>query len=55
MDKKYPAGTGVIDTQPPVIVTAHEDGHLRFWKLEVMGPIAYLEQQREIEVVLNES
>lgn len=54
MDKKHPAG---IDTQPPVIVTAHEDGHLRFWKLEVMGPIAYLEQQRmrEIEVVLNES
>uniref|UniRef100_A0A8C7A6I0 WD repeat domain 64 n=1 Tax=Neovison vison TaxID=452646 RepID=A0A8C7A6I0_NEOVI len=34
VDKKYPAGTGVIDTQPPVIVTAHEDGHLRFWKLE---------------------
>ncbi|XP_059002280.1 WD repeat-containing protein 64 isoform X1 [Mustela lutreola] len=31
VDKKHPAG---IDTQPPVIVTAHEDGHLRFWKLE---------------------
>ncbi|XP_047559838.1 WD repeat-containing protein 64 isoform X2 [Lutra lutra] len=34
VDKKHPAGTSVIDTQPPVIVTAHEDGHLRFWKLE---------------------
>ncbi|KAI5760623.1 WDR64 [Gulo gulo luscus] len=34
VDKKHPAGTNVINTQPPVIVTAHEDGHLRFWKLE---------------------
>lgn len=46
MDNKHPGGTNVIDTQPPVIVTAHEDGHLRFWTLEVMGPIVYLEQQR---------
>ncbi|XP_006747988.1 WD repeat-containing protein 64 [Leptonychotes weddellii] len=34
VDKKQPGGTNVVDTQPPVIVTAHEDGHLRFWTME---------------------
>ncbi|XP_022364259.1 WD repeat-containing protein 64 [Enhydra lutris kenyoni] len=34
VDRRHPAGTSVIDPQPPVLVTAHEDGHLRFWKLE---------------------
>ena len=39
MEKNHPGGTNVTNTQPPVIVTAHEDGHLRFWTMEVMGPL----------------
>ncbi|XP_066109583.1 WD repeat-containing protein 64 [Saccopteryx bilineata] len=34
VDKKHLGGTSVADTQPPVLVTAHEDGHLRLWTLE---------------------
>ncbi|XP_055274728.1 WD repeat-containing protein 64 [Moschus berezovskii] len=34
-DKKPPGGTNVTDTQPPpILVTAHEDGHLRLWTME---------------------
>lgn len=25
-----------LEAQPPILVTAHEDGHLRLWTLEVM-------------------
>nr|KAF6400138.1 WD repeat domain 64 [Molossus molossus] len=35
-DKKH-----VAETQPPVLVTAHEDGHLRLWSIEVMRPLIY--------------
>ena len=35
-DKKPPGGTKEADTQPPpILVTAHEDGHLRLWTMEV--------------------
>ncbi|XP_004690835.1 PREDICTED: WD repeat-containing protein 64 [Condylura cristata] len=34
VDKKHPAGSNLAETQPPIIVTAHEDGHLRLWTLE---------------------
>ncbi|XP_028013882.1 WD repeat-containing protein 64 isoform X2 [Eptesicus fuscus] len=34
VDKKHVGGTGVAETQPPVLVTAHEDGHLRLWSIE---------------------
>uniref|UniRef100_A0A452F6P8 WD repeat domain 64 n=1 Tax=Capra hircus TaxID=9925 RepID=A0A452F6P8_CAPHI len=34
-DKKPPGGTNETDTQPPpILVTAHEDGHLRLWTME---------------------
>ena len=57
VDKKHPGGTNLIEAQPPIIVSAHEDGHLRLWTMEVMGPIVYLEQQRmkKIKVLWNES
>ncbi|XP_077024577.1 WD repeat-containing protein 64 isoform X2 [Tamandua tetradactyla] len=32
--KKQPGGTNLSDSQPPILVTAHEDGHLRLWTLE---------------------
>lgn len=56
-DKKHPGGTNLIEARPPIIVSAHEDGHLRLWTMEVMGPIVYLEQQRmrKIKVLWNES
>ncbi|XP_065739395.1 WD repeat-containing protein 64 isoform X2 [Phocoena phocoena] len=34
VDKKHLESTNLTDTQPPILVTAHEDGHLRFWTLE---------------------
>ncbi|XP_005882507.1 PREDICTED: WD repeat-containing protein 64 [Myotis brandtii] len=34
VDKKHVASTGVAEPQPPVLVTAHEDGHLRLWTIE---------------------
>uniref|UniRef100_A0A8C0CD91 WD repeat domain 64 n=1 Tax=Balaenoptera musculus TaxID=9771 RepID=A0A8C0CD91_BALMU len=34
VDKKHLESTNLIDTQPPILVTAHEDGHLRLWTLE---------------------
>lgn len=46
VDKKHLESTNLTDTQPPILVTAHEDGHLRLWTLEVMGPVIFLEQQR---------
>ncbi|KAK7815322.1 hypothetical protein U0070_019166 [Myodes glareolus] len=32
--KKQPTPTSSAETQPPILVTAHEDGHLRLWTLE---------------------
>lgn len=43
VDKKHPGDTSLTDAQPPILITAHEDGHLRLWTIEVMGPITYLE------------
>ncbi|XP_029790685.1 WD repeat-containing protein 64 isoform X2 [Suricata suricatta] len=34
VDKKHPAGANLIEAQPPIIVSAHEDGHLRLWTME---------------------
>ncbi|XP_027421749.1 WD repeat-containing protein 64 isoform X1 [Bos indicus x Bos taurus] len=35
VDKKPPGGTNETDAQPPpILVTAHEDGHLRLWTME---------------------
>lgn len=34
VDKKRPGGTNLTDAQPPILVTAHEDGHLRLWTME---------------------
>ncbi|KAB0345611.1 hypothetical protein FD754_022537 [Muntiacus muntjak] len=35
VDNKHPGGTNVTDTQPPpILATAHEDGHLRLWTME---------------------
>ncbi|XP_008847398.1 WD repeat-containing protein 64 isoform X2 [Nannospalax galili] len=32
--KKQPMPTNLMEAQPPILVTAHEDGHLRLWTLE---------------------
>uniref|UniRef100_A0A8C6F1P3 WD repeat domain 64 n=1 Tax=Monodon monoceros TaxID=40151 RepID=A0A8C6F1P3_MONMO len=32
--QKHLESTNLTDTQPPILVTAHEDGHLRLWTLE---------------------
>ncbi|KAM5237695.1 WD repeat-containing protein 64 [Ctenodactylus gundi] len=32
--KKHPAPAGSAEAPPPVLVTGHEDGHLRLWTLE---------------------
>ncbi|XP_054334928.1 WD repeat-containing protein 64 isoform X7 [Pongo pygmaeus] len=34
MDKKHPGIANLPEAQPPILVTAHEDGHLRLWTLE---------------------
>ncbi|XP_007462685.1 PREDICTED: WD repeat-containing protein 64 [Lipotes vexillifer] len=34
VDKKHLESTNLTYTQPPILVTAHEDGHLRLWTLE---------------------
>ncbi|XP_037366177.1 WD repeat-containing protein 64 isoform X2 [Talpa occidentalis] len=34
LDKKHPGGSYLTETQAPIIITAHEDGHLRLWTLE---------------------
>ncbi|XP_048213279.1 WD repeat-containing protein 64 isoform X1 [Perognathus longimembris pacificus] len=34
VSKKHPAATIVTEPQPPLLVTAHEDGHLRLWTME---------------------
>ncbi|XP_054516851.1 WD repeat-containing protein 64 isoform X4 [Pan troglodytes] len=34
MDKKHPGIANLPEVQPPILVTAHEDGHLRLWTLE---------------------
>ncbi|XP_023405085.2 WD repeat-containing protein 64 [Loxodonta africana] len=34
VDKKQPGGSSSAEAQPPILVTAHEDGHLRLWTLE---------------------
>ncbi|XP_003800125.1 WD repeat-containing protein 64 [Otolemur garnettii] len=33
-DKKHPGSASLPEAQPPIIVTAHEDGHLRLWNME---------------------
>ncbi|KAL1769649.1 WD repeat-containing protein 64 [Sigmodon hispidus] len=32
--RKQPTPTSSVEAQPPILVTAHEDGHLRLWTLE---------------------
>ncbi|XP_051004232.1 WD repeat-containing protein 64 isoform X1 [Acomys russatus] len=32
--RKQPTLTSSVEAQPPILVTAHEDGHLRLWTLE---------------------
>lgn len=56
-DRKHSASTNLVEAQPPIIVSAHEDGHLRLWTMEVTGPITYLKQQRmsKTKVLLSES
>ncbi|CAH6789556.1 WD repeat-containing protein 64 [Phodopus roborovskii] len=34
VSRKQPTPTSSIEAQPPILVTAHEDGHLRLWTLE---------------------
>uniref|UniRef100_A0A8D0W8Y0 WD repeat domain 64 n=1 Tax=Sus scrofa TaxID=9823 RepID=A0A8D0W8Y0_PIG len=34
VDKKHLGSASPSDAQPPVLVTAHEDGHLRLWAVE---------------------
>lgn len=34
--KKQTASASSVEPQPPLLVTAHEDGHLRLWTLEVV-------------------
>ncbi|ELW49501.1 WD repeat-containing protein 64 [Tupaia chinensis] len=34
VNKKPPRGDNLTEAQPPLIVTAHEDGHLRLWTME---------------------
>ncbi|XP_023071950.1 WD repeat-containing protein 64 isoform X2 [Piliocolobus tephrosceles] len=34
VDKKHPGSANLPEAQPPILVTAHEDGHLRLWTLE---------------------
>ncbi|XP_058165465.1 WD repeat-containing protein 64 [Dasypus novemcinctus] len=34
VEKKQPAGATPADSHPPILATAHEDGHLRLWTLE---------------------
>ncbi|KAM9212062.1 WD repeat-containing protein 64 [Dugong dugon] len=33
-DQKQSGGSSSAEAQPPILVTAHEDGHLRLWTLE---------------------
>ncbi|ELK02293.1 WD repeat-containing protein 64 [Pteropus alecto] len=34
VSKRFPEDTNLTDTQPPILATAHEDGHLRLWTIE---------------------
>ncbi|XP_016051531.1 PREDICTED: WD repeat-containing protein 64 [Miniopterus natalensis] len=34
VEKKHVGGTGATEAQLPLLVTAHEDGHLRLWTIE---------------------
>ncbi|XP_012785922.2 WD repeat-containing protein 64 isoform X1 [Ochotona princeps] len=34
VDKKHLGAANLIETQPPILATAHEDGHLRLWTTE---------------------
>ena len=45
-DRRHPGGAGVTETKPPLLVTAHQDGHLRLWTMEVRRPVSYLEWPR---------
>uniref|UniRef100_G1U5Z9 WD repeat domain 64 n=1 Tax=Oryctolagus cuniculus TaxID=9986 RepID=G1U5Z9_RABIT len=34
VDKKHFGAANLIESQPPILATAHEDGHLRLWTME---------------------
>ncbi|XP_062067371.1 WD repeat-containing protein 64-like [Lepus europaeus] len=34
VDKKHFGAANIIESQPPILATAHEDGHLRLWTME---------------------
>nr|XP_021522601.1 WD repeat-containing protein 64 [Aotus nancymaae] len=34
VDKKHPGSASLPEATPPILVTAHEDGHLRLWTME---------------------
>ncbi|XP_036091246.1 WD repeat-containing protein 64 [Rousettus aegyptiacus] len=34
VSKRYPGDAKLTDAQPPLLATAHEDGHLRLWTME---------------------
>ncbi|KAM5144807.1 WD repeat-containing protein 64 [Callospermophilus lateralis] len=34
VDKNQPGSANLTQAQPPILVTAHEDGHLRLWTME---------------------
>ncbi|XP_008983990.4 WD repeat-containing protein 64 isoform X1 [Callithrix jacchus] len=34
VDKKHPGSANLPEAPPPILVTAHEDGHLRLWTME---------------------
>ncbi|XP_008573482.1 PREDICTED: WD repeat-containing protein 64 [Galeopterus variegatus] len=34
VEKRHPGGVNLPEAQPPILVTAHEDGHLRLWTME---------------------
>lgn len=42
VSKRYPGDAKLTDAQPPLLATAHEDGHLRLWTMEVMRPATNL-------------
>ncbi|XP_006868644.1 PREDICTED: WD repeat-containing protein 64 [Chrysochloris asiatica] len=38
-NKKQFGGSSLAEVQPPILVTAHEDGHLRLWTLELLSEL----------------
>ncbi|KAG3257915.1 WD repeat domain 64 [Ictidomys tridecemlineatus] len=37
VDKNQPESANLTQAQPPILVTAHEDGHLRLWTMEFLS------------------